>query len=1337
MAEAQAPLLPKWLRRLFYSVGAIATLFLVAVLTAYLFIKSPFGEALVVDAIVGTLGKDGGISVSIGDIEGDLPSSLTLKIITVRDSRGEWLAINRLDVSWRPSMLLAGRVIVESLTVNAVAVTRQPALPEPNGSTSEIDLDEFADLLNRFQVDVLRINRADLAPEVIGLPVAFAVDSSLQPGQTGKPLLAASLTELDHSGKVTVTAELAANQTIRATLNGALEQSVVRADGSFSVSTNSLNLKGEANISSGLLSVLSSDTPVAFDSAKTEFSITGPVETPKAQLSYSIEQPRFEGVSLERVDGTTDLAWSNGRLSVDMAGGASGLLNVVAGLTSLLRNDGLYALTATLDPDTMSLSVDEAMVESGGLAATFSGPLNLETLGGRGTAKVQALGLGRLVGWSADQSRMTLNLDIAEASSSGLQADVSGVIESITAASDGLTGQLAGQIDLSGDIVLSGGLLQLSDMTIDGPNVGLSGSARLDLEADVVEGVLSAELKTLTPISPEMSGALSANGSITGSLVAPKVAMRLTSDQVGIRQETFEAIDLSLLSDLAQSPRSARIEGTVTIAEGPVTLDMEVVQTADNNLRVAPLSASGAGVSVQGTLDANLTSGLVSGKVNAAFETLALPAALLAVPLSGRANATAEFSVVDGAQAVALSATTESLRYGGASAGLRDLRLDGTWWGGETPRIGLTLEGENGFVDDQAIASLKTTLAGPLQDMQLDMSARAPDDAPQFQLAGRIGVTESITNLDLTALDLTDSWGKLSLERPTRLTFSNEQIVTEDMVFTANDGRLTARLNLDQVAGTIAASLTGEGMPFDLLETIDPDLPITGRFGLSANMDGPLNAPRASARFYTTDFSLPDTDLESVGAELQVSLEGRRLSLSGAVSGLSDAPATVTGSLPLTLDLIEGQARLPLDQPADLSVAWAGAIEPIWVILPLITHRMTGNADVDLKMTGTLGDPTITGYARLNGGTYENLDLGTVLRELSADLSADSASSLNFDLAGTDGDDGRVSGTGRLSRNISGELAGDVSITLDRTRLVRRDDVKVRGSGTVTYALTPDRDRIEGDIQVDSAEVSLTATYAEAVPTLDVVDPDAPAPVTGVQRAGKETDLNIRLTAPRGIDVVGRGLDSEWTADVTLAGTLAAPELNGSLDVSRGEFSFLGELFNLTRGQVLFTGGGQIDPDLSVMAERSTAGITARVEIGGRASAPKITLGADPPLPQDEVLARIIFGKSAGQLGPLEAVQLANAAAELTGLTGRGGVVGTLRRGVGLDVFRFGSDSGGSTVVVGERLSKNIFVGVEQGLEGQGSQIIIEWQLTDNLGVKSTTRQDTGADIGLRWSRDY
>ena len=56
------------------------------------------------------------------------------------------------------------------------------------------------------------------------------------------------------------------------------------------------------------------------------------------------------------------------------------------------------------------------------------------------------------------------------------------------------------------------------------------------------------------------------------------------------------------------------------------------------------------------------------------------------------------------------------------------------------------------------------------------------------------------------------------------------------------------------------------------------------------------------------------------------------------------------------------------------------------------------------------------------------------------------------------------------------------------------------------------------------------------------------------------------------------------------------------------------------------------------------------LRITGVADAPQFELTSVPPLPQDEILARLLFGESAGQLTALQAAQLGAALVTLTGV---------------------------------------------------------------------------------------
>ncbi|MDD9329806.1 MAG: translocation/assembly module TamB domain-containing protein, partial [Bartonella sp.] len=73
-----------------------------------------------------------------------------------------------------------------------------------------------------------------------------------------------------------------------------------------------------------------------------------------------------------------------------------------------------------------------------------------------------------------------------------------------------------------------------------------------------------------------------------------------------------------------------------------------------------------------------------------------------------------------------------------------------------------------------------------------------------------------------------------------------------------------------------------------------------------------------------------------------------------------------------------------------------------------------------------------------------------------------------------------------------------------------------------------------------------------------------------------------------------------------------------------------------------------------------------------------IQFSSQPVLPQDEVLARLIFNRSLNELSPFQIVQLTAAAAELAGASNTS-LLNTLRSHIGLDDLDVVVDKKGNT----------------------------------------------------------
>lgn len=207
--------------------------------------------------------------------------------------------------------------------------------------------------------------------------------------------------------------------------------------------------------------------------------------------------------------------------------------------------------------------------------------------------------------------------------------------------------------------------------------------------------------------------------------------------------------------------------------------------------------------------------------------------------------------------------------------------------------------------------------------------------------------------------------------------------------------------------------------------------------------------------------------------------------------------------------------------------------------------------------------------------------------------------------------------------------------------------------------------------------------------------------------------------------------------------------ITGELRAVKGNFDFLTKNFALTRGVITFGGGSLSNPLLDIVMTNETPDLTAHITISGTVSKMKLSLSSEPSLPKDEILSRILFGRSANELSRLEALQLAGAVAQLAGFgSGGGGMLDFTRKALGVDVLRLGTSStgaagepgdqtaGGTTLEMGKYIGDLIYVGVEQGMKPDSTAFIIQLELTPRINLElRTEQQDTWG--GVRWKYNY
>jgi translocation and assembly module TamB len=309
------------------------------------------------------------------------------------------------------------------------------------------------------------------------------------------------------------------------------------------------------------------------------------------------------------------------------------------------------------------------------------------------------------------------------------------------------------------------------------------------------------------------------------------------------------------------------------------------------------------------------------------------------------------------------------------------------------------------------------------------------------------------------------------------------------------------------------------------------------------------------------------------------------------------------------------------------------------------------------------------------------------------------------------------------------------------------------------------RERIDltGTINPKRAVIGIPSGMPPDVAVLDVRRPGE-APPAPPERS-LVIGLDLRVHAPRSILVQGRGLDAELGGDLHITGTSTAPSIDGGFDMIRGSFKLVSTTLNFTKGRVSFNGEGlnhKIVPTLDFTAQAQASDVTSTLHITGVADSPQFELSSSPQQPQDEILARLLFGESASQLTALQIAQIGSALATLSGAGGGGGglnPVAKVQKSLGLDRLSVGGgggsgsgtggqSSGGTTVEAGRYVSNRVYVGARESTNGF-SQVQVDVDLSKRLKLQTrlgngsastqgaTPENDPGSSIGLMYQFEY
>lgn len=1299
-------------------------------------------------AIEALAAKVSGGKLRLQGLSGRFPDALRAATVQIRDARGTWLTLNNVVLDWSPWHLFAGALVIDKLTAAHAILARWPA-----GGGSGAGLPPV-----RLAVDELRVDRLDLAPGIAGAPATLRMTGKLSLASPANAQIALDIERLDRAGSYIFRGALTAKgDQAKIDIAEPPEGLVARLAGLPDLGPLSVTASLAGPRAAERLSLVAkagalhaeSQGMVDLDAHRLdlEATISSAAMKPRPDLSWrSANVDLHLHGALDRLGGTgtikiSDLAFAGARVGqvTGALQGNRGKLDLSASFNRIRvpgrRPDLLAAAPLTLHAEValgvpgqpMTFTLTHPLLRISGQGHLRPAPAvqiavtlpNLEPFAALVGAKVE----GR-ASFTANLLRRNGGARIALA---GVLAATGG---------DALASKLLGpktRFDFAG--LLQGKNLTVEKAVIDG--AALHASAHGGVTGGVVDLAWGATLANIAALAPTIAGPFSVEGRVQG----PESDLALTlrgHGLIAVRGAAPAPIDAS--AEITGLPKlaSGRIAIGGRLAGAPLAFAANFQRKANGATRLAIDRAAWKSLSAQGSLTVPPGSVFPLGQLRLRAARLADLDPLIGTAVTGSIEARLDTVRSGGALQARLHADARKLSGlgGRAQQAVLDATIDNAT---RRPTAKMRLA-VTGIAAKNLTGNATLDATGPESALALHLVANlTTPGGGGARIQGDAVARLSQRALRLTTLQARYRGQAVRLLAPAQLRFANGITIDRLQLGAGNAtltlaGRLTPTLRLTASLSNASPMLA---VPF--LNGLGG----TGSIAVDAALGGTLSAPNGTIRATIHRLrlggignALPAADLDATAT-----IRGRNARLEAHLAAGANMRLQMAGVIPL-------RAGAPID------LKLAGKLD-LALLDPLLTpsgRRVHGTVTLALGVAGTMTRPRITGSARIGDASLEDYTQGVHITAINGTVLGEGDTLRLGPLTGRAGN-GTITLAGTIAIFTPG-VPIDLTIRSHNARPLASDlltatldaDLTLKGALANPGSLV-----LAGRIVVSRASIQIPDQFPHSVAVIEVRRPgQKPAPPPAPTAIG----LDLTIDAPAQVFVRGHGLDAEMGGELRLKGKSSAPQITGGFTLRRGTFSLAGRTLNFTTGRVAFDGFGvkpKIDPTLDFVAESTANGVTARLSVTGYADAPKIGLSSAPVLPQDEILARLLFGESMTQVTPFQAIEIAQAVASISGIGVATDPLAAVRNSLGLDRLTVGAASGntpGAALQAGKYIANRVYLGTKETTSG-AAQAQVQIDLTKHLKLKSTlgTGQapatgvtpgnDPGSSIGLSYQFEY
>ncbi|MER8577851.1 translocation/assembly module TamB domain-containing protein [Mesorhizobium sp. M1423] len=1041
------------------------------------------------------------------------------------------------------------------------------------------------------------------------------------------------------------------------------------------------------------LSLGSKESPIKLELQTLSLKAAGQGTQPKLDISATLPSAatnlaKIEGITLALHSDRFDVKARSGPISGSVTAEKIGLDNPT--VAPLIAGKVTAKVAGSLAAD--AVIIDSGTVTSDALNSGFNGRVSL-----------------------ADGA-IDLNLK-ADAASAALPVAARGMLAERTQLSAAL------KRDANGNVTANAIRLSSGALTADG-------------QASLADNKLSADVKgalgDVSLLSKDAKGAISFALNAQGASTAPDLSLTVNSDRLSVAAREITGLKLTATGKADAANPAANVQLTGNVA-GQSLQGSAVLATSDGKRAINGLLLSLGKNRISGDLaldDAFVPVGTVA---------LDLPdigplAALALEKADGDVRGTIAFSKAGAVPQVAIKATTGSISRGDVSA--KAVTIDAL--------IANYLAAPviSGKIRADSVTSGGTVIRGVDVDLKRDgewtgFSGGATVKDIPLKAGGRVRAVKGTTTVELASGEATIRGIKAAIAQASTINIANGVTSLDRLVLNLGGGTATVTGKAGQA---LDLNATLARVPISIANSFSPGLDAAGSVSGTVKITGAPANPAVAFKIDATGVQTSQTRGAGFG--------GMGVSSSGTYSGnrlTFDANMSDAAGLGL-----KGGGTMTTSGAPTLDLNFSGKVPFAFLTRTLAAQglSLSGTADVDVQVRGPATSPVISGTVRTSGARLVDARSGLAINDITADVAIGGGVARINRLTGTLSTRGSLSASGTVGIDPAKGFPADLSVKLVDGRYTDGKVVTANLGGDLTIKgpLTSGP-VISGTVNLAKTVITVPEKLPGSLAELNVKHKNAPAAVRAQDKAlrpaaassgggGSGLNLDVTINAPSQIFIQGRGVDAELGGSLRLTGPASSPQAVGTFTLRRGRLTILAKRLTFTEGTVGFS--GSLVPYLNLTAQSKTTSATVTIVVSGEATNPKFTFSSVPALPEDEVLAQLIFGRSMSNLSPLQIAQLAEAAGQLAGVGGSTSLLQNLRSAIGVDDLDVITDEeGGTAVSAGKYLNDRTYVTIQKGDRPGSGKATVDLDVGRGVKLRGEATDAGEAKGGVFYEREY